>query len=44
MPRSEKKTLNLASSGSLRQQIEQGAPVDLLISASPAHINMWQEI
>ncbi|MGD1804935.1 molybdate ABC transporter substrate-binding protein [Dapis sp. BLCC M126] len=36
-------TLNLASSGSLRQQIEQGAPVDLFISASPSHINMLQE-
>ena len=36
-------TLNLASSGSLRQQIEQGAPVDLFISASPSHMNMLQE-
>ncbi|MGK7935868.1 MAG: molybdate ABC transporter substrate-binding protein [Xenococcaceae cyanobacterium] len=36
-------TLNLASSGSLRQQIEQGAPVDLFISASASHINMLQE-
>ncbi|NEQ39992.1 MAG: molybdate ABC transporter substrate-binding protein [Okeania sp. SIO3I5] len=36
-------TLNLASSGSLRQQIEQGAPVDLFISASPSHINMLQK-
>ena len=36
-------TLNLASSGSLRQQIEQGAPVDLFISASPSHVNMLQE-
>lgn len=36
-------TLNLASSGSLRQQIEQGAPVDVFISASPSHLNMLQE-
>ncbi|NET28502.1 molybdate ABC transporter substrate-binding protein [Okeania sp. SIO1I7] len=36
-------TLNLSSSGSLRQQIEQGAPVDLFISASPSHINILQE-
>ncbi|OZH53138.1 molybdate ABC transporter substrate-binding protein [Hydrocoleum sp. CS-953] len=36
-------TLNLASSGSLRQQIEQGAPVDLFISASASHINMLEE-
>lgn len=36
-------TLNLASSGSLRQQIEQGAPVDILISAAPVHLNTLQE-
>ena len=36
-------TLNLASSGSLRQQIEQGAPVDLFVSASPSHMNILQE-
>lgn len=36
-------TLNLASSGSLRQQIQQGAPVDLFISASPSHMNILQE-
>ena len=36
-------TLNLASSGSLRQQIEQGAPVDVFISAAPGHVNTLQE-
>ncbi|NEP43974.1 MAG: molybdate ABC transporter substrate-binding protein [Okeania sp. SIO2H7] len=36
-------TLNLASSGSLRQQIEQGAPVDVFISAAAKHTNILQE-
>lgn len=36
-------TLNLASSGSLRQQIEQGAPVDVFISAAPEYVNALQE-
>ncbi len=36
-------TLNLASSGSLRQQIEQGAPVDIFISAAPGYLNSLEE-
>ncbi|MDY6802648.1 MAG: molybdate ABC transporter substrate-binding protein [Cyanobacteriota bacterium] len=36
-------TLNLASSGSLRQQIERGAPVDVFISAATKHTDILQE-
>ncbi len=36
-------TLNLASSGSLRQQIERGAPVDVFISAATKHTDLLQE-
>lgn len=36
-------TLNLASSGSLRQQIERGAPVDVFISAAAKHTDLLQE-
>jgi molybdate transport system substrate-binding protein len=35
-------TLNLAASGILQQQIEQGAPVDVFISASPREMNALQ--
>ncbi|MGB3494156.1 MAG: molybdate ABC transporter substrate-binding protein, partial [Elainellaceae cyanobacterium] len=34
---------NFASSGSLQQQIEQGAPVDVFLSASPKQINALEE-
>lgn len=34
---------NLASSGSLQQQIEQGAPVDVFISAAPKQMNALEE-
>ncbi len=36
-------TYNFASSGSLQQQIEQGAPVDIFISAAPKQMNALQE-
>lgn len=38
-----KLTYNLASSGSLQQQIEQGAPVDVFISAAPQQMNALEE-
>ncbi|WP_413167082.1 molybdate ABC transporter substrate-binding protein [Capilliphycus salinus ALCB114379] len=38
-----KLTYNLASSGSLQQQIEQGAPVDVFISAAPKQMNALEE-
>ncbi|MEL7034147.1 MAG: molybdate ABC transporter substrate-binding protein [Cyanobacteria bacterium J06592_8] len=34
---------NFASSGSLQQQIEQGAPVDVFISAAPKQMNALEE-
>ncbi|MEM7773699.1 MAG: molybdate ABC transporter substrate-binding protein [Cyanobacteria bacterium P01_A01_bin.37] len=34
---------NFASSGSLQQQIEQGAPVDVFLSASPKQVNALEE-
>lgn len=34
---------NFASSGSLQQQIEQGAPVDIFISAAPKQMNALQK-
>ncbi|MEO1522102.1 MAG: molybdate ABC transporter substrate-binding protein [Cyanobacteria bacterium J06633_2] len=34
---------NFASSGSLQQQIEQGAPVDVFLSASPKQMNALEE-
>lgn len=34
---------NFASSGSLQQQIEQGAPVDIFISAAPKQMNALQQ-
>jgi len=34
---------NFASSGSLRHQIEQGAPVDVFISAAAKHLDILQE-
>lgn len=36
-------TLNFGSSGSLQQQIEQGAPVDMYISASSKHMGALEE-
>ncbi|MBF7084601.1 molybdate ABC transporter substrate-binding protein [Desulfallas sp. Bu1-1] len=36
-------TLNLGSSGSLQQQIEQGAPVDVFISAAAEQMNALQD-
>ncbi|MBN1498850.1 MAG: molybdate ABC transporter substrate-binding protein [Spirochaetes bacterium] len=36
-------TVNYASSGSLQHQIEEGAPVDVFISASPKQINALKE-
>lgn len=38
-----KLTYNFASSGSLQRQIEQGAPVDVFISASPKQMNALEE-
>jgi molybdate transport system substrate-binding protein len=35
-------TYNLGSSGALQQQIEQGAPVDIFISAAPKQMNALQ--
>ena len=35
--------VNLASSGSLEQQIEQGAPADIFISASPKQMNALEK-
>jgi len=35
-------TYNFGSSGSLQQQIEQGAPVDIFISAAPKQMNALQ--
>ncbi|MGH9357227.1 MAG: molybdate ABC transporter substrate-binding protein [Terriglobia bacterium] len=37
-------TLNLGSSGFLEQQIAQGAPVDLFISASPQEMNALEDL
>ena len=34
---------NFGSSGSLQQQIAQGAPVDIFIAAAPKHINALQD-
>ncbi|MGH9448839.1 MAG: molybdate ABC transporter substrate-binding protein, partial [Terriglobia bacterium] len=36
-------TFNLGASGILQQQIEQGAPVDIFISASPREMNALQK-
>ncbi len=36
-------TYNFGSSGSLQQQIEQGAPVDIFISAAPKQMNALQD-
>ncbi|WP_281887472.1 molybdate ABC transporter substrate-binding protein [Paenibacillus sp. YYML68] len=36
-------SLNLAASGALQQQIEQGAPVDLFITAAPKHMKTLVE-
>ncbi len=36
-------TLNFGSSGALQQQIEQGAPADIFISAAPKQMNALEE-
>ncbi|ABR55558.1 molybdenum ABC transporter, periplasmic molybdate-binding protein [Methanococcus vannielii SB] len=38
-----KVTLNFGASGSLRQQVEAGAPVDVFASASESHVNILEK-